>query len=444
MVQVLPVLAALLGGVGFLVVGNGLLTTLLSVRMGIEEIPSITIGLILSAYSIGFVVGTLTCHRLINQIGHIRAFAALAALASVTVLMHPLIISPLAWGGLRILTGFCLAGLFTISEAWLNARVTSEYRGRILSIYMVVNFSALTLGQLLLKLGDPSAFELFSIVAILYALSLVPVTLTRIGAPAIEASEKVGITRLFSISPLGVVVCFGAGLVNAAFFGMGPVFAQELGMEIDSVATFMAVAIFSGLLLQWPVGWLSDYFDRRHVMLWMCAGVSLSAIGVGFAHQYPNAVLLSLVAVYGGLAFTLYGQAVSHANDYADPSQLVSVSAGLLLAYGIGAILGPILASSTMLVMGPQGLFIFIGAAAAAQAAFIVYRMVRRDPLPIDEQSPFSPVLATTPVAAELDPRGEQEGADEITLDGDDDMNGGTTADDWGRARAAALPWPVR
>lgn len=450
MVQALPSLVALFAGVGLLVIGNGLLMTLLSVRMGIESVPETSIGLVLAAYSLGFIIATLTCHRLINNFGHIRAFAALAALASASVLLHAIFVSPLVWGLLRVVTGFCMAGLFTVSEAWLNARASNANRGQILSFYMVINFSALSLGQLLLGLGDPGTFVLFSVAAMLFSLALVPVTLTRVGAPVIEASERLGLLRLFAVSPTSVVVCFGAGVVNAAFFGMGPIFAGKLGMGTDAIASFMAIAIFAGLLLQWPVGFLSDHVDRRHVILWICAGVTLAAVGVAFAHQFSTLMVFVAVAVYGGLVFTLYGQAVSYANDYAEPSQLVSVSAGLLLSYGIGAVFGPVFASAAMTVVGPQGLFLFNSAAIAAVAVFIVYRMLQREPLPLEEQTSFTPVLATTPVVAELDPRSEHVELEMEVLDGNG-MPGDELVPDDGEPwegkpgeQPEVLRWPIR
>jgi MFS family permease len=446
MAHVIPVLTALLLGVGILVVGNGLLTTLLSVRMGIESIPPVAIGMVLACYSAGLIAGTVLTRTLIERAGHIRTFAALAAMAATTALLHPLIVSPFACGVLRGLTGFCLAGLFVIAESWLNARAPNDIRGRVLSVYMIVNFMALSLGQLLLQAADPASFELFSIVAMLYALSLVPVALTRTEAPSIGEGRKMGLLRLIELSPLGAALCFGSGIINSAFYGLGPVFAKDHGLDVDSIATFMAVAIFAGLIGQWPVGWLSDRFDRRRIVLFVCVGIAASATGIVLARGLPFGFIIALVGVYGGLALTLYGQGVTHANDYADPSELVSVSGGLLIVYSVGAIVGPILASSAMTLVGPEGLFMFNGTMAVALAGFVVYRMTQREPLPVDEQTPFVPMPTTSPVIAELDPRGgEDDGPTDMDDHGDGPAGPGEPPpEDWGRRQAASLPWPVR
>ncbi len=414
MVRLLPILGALFLGVGLLIAGNGLFTTLLAVRMGIEDMPALSIGVVLSCFSAGFILGARTCHRFVDRVGHIRSFAALAALAACSALLHPIFVSEIAWGVLRVLTGYCTAALYTIAESWINAKVPNEVRGRILSLYMAVSFLALSAGQLMLNLGAPETYLLFSVVAMLFAVGLVPVALTRMEAPVPDPGGRLGILALARISPLGVALCFSAGAINAAFFNMGPVFAQRSGFDTGQVSTFMATAIFAGLLLQWPVGWLSDRFDRRRVVMWVLAGAALAsaaiaAAAVSNAGGLPFPVLLSLVALYGGLAFTLYGQGLTHANDFADTSQLVSVSAGLLFAYGVGAVIGPVAASAIMGPAGPFGLFVFTGAVTAVLASFVVYRMARREPLPAEDQTPFSPMPATTAVIAGLDPRSDPE-----------------------------------
>ena len=437
MVQLLPILGALFLGAGLLIAGNGLFTTLLAVRMGIEDMPALSVGIVLSCFSVGFILGAQTCRWFVDRVGHIRSFAALAALAACSALLHPVFISEITWGTLRVLTGYCTAGLYTIAESWINAKVPNEVRGRILSLYMVTSFLALSAGQLMLNLGGPETFVLFSVVAMLFAVCLVPVALTRMEAPVPDPSGRLGILELARISPLGVALCFSAGAVNAAFFNMGPLFAQQSGFDTGQVSTFMATAIFAGLVLQWPVGWFSDRFDRRRVVMWVLAGAAAASVAIVVVGDLPFLMLLSLVAVYGGLAFTLYGQGVTHANDFADTSQLVSVSAGLLFAYGVGAVIGPIAASAIMGLAGPFGLFVFTGAATAILASFVMYRMTRREPLPVEDQTPFSPMPATTPVIAELDPRSEpEEGEPEPEIMEPEVL-------DWGRVQASRPSGPV-
>ena len=407
MVQLMPILGALFLGVGLLIAGNSLLTTLLAVRMGIEGMPTLSIGIVLACNSVGFILGARTSHWFVDRVGHIRSFAALAALAACLALLHPIFVSQIVWGVLRVLTGYCTAGLYTIAESWINAKVPNYIRGRVLSFYMVISFLALGSGQLLLNLGSPETFVPFSVVAMLFAGGLVPVALTRMEAPVPEPGGRLGIFALARISPLGVALCFSAGAINGAFFNMGPLFAQRSGFDTGQVSTFMATAIFAGLVLQWPVGWLSDRFDRRKVVMWVLAGVAAASVAIVAAGDLAFLALLSLVSLFGGLAFTLYGQGLTHANDFADASELLSISAGLLFAFGVGAVAGPVAASAIMSLTGPFGLFVFTGVLTAVLASFVVYRMTRREPLPAEDQTPFSPMPATTPVIAELDPRSE-------------------------------------
>jgi MFS family permease len=438
MFQVLLVLVALFAGTGLLITGNGLFTTLLAVRMGIADIPELYVGLVLACYAVGFILGTRFCYWFVGRVGHIRSFAALAALASCTALLHPVFESPIAWGFLRVVTGFCAAALYTIAESWINAKVPNEVRGRVLSLYMVTSFVALSSGQLLLNLSEPTTFVLFSVVAMLFSVSLVPIALTRMEAPIPDPGERLGIFALMRISPLGVALCFSSGAINASFFNLGPLFAQKSGFDTGQVSIFMAVAIFAGLVVQWPIGWLSDRLDRRKVVLWVLAGAAMASLTVAIVGNLSFAMLLSLVAIYEGMAFTLYGQGLTHANDYAESTQLVSVSAGLLFAYGVGAVVGPVTASAMMAAIGPFGLFVFTGGVTAGLAVFLVFRMTRREPLPAEDQTPFSAMPTTTPAIAELDPRAEpEEEPSEVLVEEPEVL-------DWGRAQASRLPWSVR
>ena len=412
MVQLLPILGALFLGVGLLIAGNSLFTTLLAVRMGIEGAPTLSIGIVLACNSVGFILGARTSHWFVDRVGHIRSFAALAALAACSALLHPIFVSQIVWGVLRIVTGYCTASLYTIAESWINAKVPNYIRGRVLSLYMVIAFLALGSGQLMLNLGSPETFVPFSVVAMLFAGGLVPVALTRMEAPVPEPGRRLGILALARISPLGVALCFSAGAINGAFFNMGPLFAQRSGFDTGQVSTFMATAIFAGLVLQWPIGWLSDRLDRRKVVMWVLLGVAAASVAIVAVGDPAFLALLSLVSLFGGLAFTLYGQGLTHANDFADASELLSISAGLLFAFGVGAVVGPVAASAIMSLTGPFGLFVFTGALTAVLASFVVYRMTRREPLPAEDQTPFSPMPATTPVIAELDPRSEPEEGD--------------------------------
>jgi len=399
--------APLLFAAAIFILGNGLFGTLLAVRMDLEGYAVDRIGLILACYSVSFVVGTRAVPPLVERVGHIRTFAALAAVAATTALLHALVPGEIAWAALRAVTGICMAGLYTIVESWLNARATNAVRGTVTSAYMAVNFLAYGGAQLLLPLMDPTGFQLFSLVAILVAISLVPLALARVETPPQIVAERLGLRRLIAISPLGVAGCFAAGLINGAFTALGPFYARTVEDSVDWIASFMALAVISGFVLQYPLGRLSDRFDRRTVLLCLTAALGVAALAAWAVADVSRQGLVVLICLYGGLSYTIYPISLTHANDYIPEGGLVGAAAGLLMVFGIGSVLGPILASQAMTPLGAGGLFVHIAVVSAALAVFTVVRMRRREALPPAEQSPFVAVPLTTAEAVTLDPRSE-------------------------------------
>jgi len=261
-------LLALLLGFGLMQMGNTLQATLLSVRGGSEGFSPAQIGAVGSGFWVGVVIGSLRCGKVIQIVGHIRAFVALGAIASTAPLLHLLLIDPLAWVLTRALTGFCFAGLFIVVESWLNSAATEETRGQILSIYAMTGLLAGIVGQLLLPATDPAGFRAFCIVAIIIAFALVPIALTRASAPAYEGGgARISIRGLYRQSPFGIVAAFLCGVATSAFFTLGPVFAQRRDLDTGGVAVFMASGTLGGFLMAWPLGWLSDRLDRRLVII---------------------------------------------------------------------------------------------------------------------------------------------------------------------------------
>lgn len=398
--------SALVLGATVLQIGTGLFGTFLAVRMDFEGFADITIGAVSSAYFAGFILGAALAHVPVARVGHIRSFAALAAVMCVTTLVYALLLHPLAWAAFRFMNGLALSGLFVITESWLNERADNASRGRIFSLYMIANYAALGGSQFLLPLYPVAAAEIFILVAIFYAASLLPVALSRTAAPAPYAGIHLSLRQLYRISPLGVVGCIVCGLVNSAFYALAPVFVLGVGLDATAVAQFMGVAILAGLVLQWPLGKLSDVFDRRTILVCIAGASMLLAVGIALFGDRQFWLLL-LALGYGGTAFTIYGIAVAHANDYLDPGQMVPASAGLLIAYGIGAVAGPTVAAAAMEAAGAAGLFGFIAASFAALAVFAVVRMRLRAPVPKAERVPYLSVPRTSPVVGELDPRAE-------------------------------------
>lgn len=369
---------SLLLSYGLLLLGNGLFATLLGVRTQIEGFTPASVGFIVAAYFTGLLLGAFLAPRVVARVGHIRAFAAFASVMSITALLPALVVHPLVWSVTRAASGFCMAGMILVTESWLNERATNENRGQVMSLYMISNYFAAGFGQLLLPLADPSRFHLFSLASIIFSLALVPVLLTRATAPLPRPPERIRFGELWRTSPLGFLGALSSGLVNSVFHGLGAVFAHGIGLSIAQTSTFMASAIFGGLVLQWPVGRLSDRVDRRWILVAVSGLTALASIGVVMVSGIGGTALYALAAIYGGLSFTIYSISAAHTNDFSDPERRVQTASALLVAYGIGAVVGPLVASVVMGGIGPSGLFLYAAVVNAVLALFAIYRMCRR------------------------------------------------------------------
>ncbi|MDX1604889.1 MAG: MFS transporter [Candidatus Competibacterales bacterium] len=407
-------ISALLLGASILLLGNGLLGVLIPVRAGLEGFPTSAIGLIASAYSLGYLASCYVTPHIVRRVGHIRTFAVLAACASSLVLGMVLLVNPWSWFLLRILTGFCLAGLFMVIESWLNEQSSNTNRGQIFSTYMMINLGSITLGQMLLPTGDPAGFTLFAIACIAITVALVPLGLTTSAAPAPLGHVRLRLGRLYRMSPVGVIGCLVIGLANGAYGGMGAVFAQQVGLNLSQVALFMSVSLLGGVLAQYPVGHLSDRMDRRLVIIGMClgalgSGVLLALLGglFDFSGTLGRGVLIALSALFGAFVYTQYSLCVAHTNDFIDAADFVEASSGLLLAYGVGASIGPFVAALVMEWTYPGALFIYTALIHGLFVLFTLYRMTRRAALPPEQREEFIPAggARTTPAAIEFDPR---------------------------------------
>ncbi|WP_409432986.1 MFS transporter [Litorimonas sp. RW-G-Af-16] len=376
---VLGSVGTLLLSAAILLAGGGLLATLVAVRADGEGFPLEAIGLLTSGYYAGFMAGCLATPFLVKRVGHVRVFAALSALTAAAVLFHVIAINVPVWFVLRILTGFAFAGLYMLIESWINEQTPNEQRGQVLSIYRMVDLGAVTAGQFMLTLADPQGFVLFSVVAICVCLAIFPISLSTSKAPMAVTTTSLNIKKLLKTVPLAGVGCFAVGLANGSFWALAPVFVRQLGHPVVVISLFMSIAIATGALLQWPVGFLSDKFGRRKLIIAMSA----LAAGAGYFlwHYSPQSVMLMLVggALYGGFGMQLYGLSAAHANDHAEPHEFVSISGGLLLIYGIGSIIGPSLAPFVMSAFEPSAMFAFTGVVHAMLMLYALYRRVQHD-----------------------------------------------------------------
>jgi MFS family permease len=407
--QTILSLTALLTGIGILVMGSGLLGTVLAVRAEIEGFPVEVTGAVMAAYFVGLVLGSIYAVRLIERVGHIRTFAGLAAVVSAAALGFALVVSPISWAILRGLCGFCLAGLYMVTESWLNQEAPRDSRGRLLSLYMMVNLGALGGGQLLLPLSDPATFYPFCIASMLLSLGLVPVTMSRTVAPTPARIRPVSLAALYRLSPLGFASCAASGLIMGAIWAMGPVYAQMSGFDTAGVAAFMAAMVVGGIVVQWPVGALSDRFDRRRVIVLTMFAAGLACVGAIAGHGSASAAMLVLACLFGGFVFPLYSLGVANVNDFDRDENFVAISSGLLLIYGCSAAIGPMAASVVMGQIGAVGFFFYQAVVCAAFVVFGIYRLRARSSIPAEDQTSTVLVPRTSPILAGLDPRADPE-----------------------------------
>ncbi|WP_274629347.1 MFS transporter [Arvimicrobium flavum] len=401
MSSIRPLLPLLIAA-GTLLGGNGLQGTLIALRGALEGFEPSTIGFMGTAYFAGFLIGCLFITRIMKAVGHIRAFSALAAIASAGTLLLVLMIDPYVWSAIRFVSGFCFAGLFTIIEAWLNSGVRNEDRARVLAIYRIVDITAVTGGQFFIPVFGAEGFAIFAIMSILTTLSLVPVSLGDRSNPVPPHEVKLDLRRVWQISPLGCISCIAVGLSNSSFRTLSPVYAEEIGMSVTDVVTFVSVGIIGGALVQYPLGYLSDRWDRRKVLLITTTGAMIAALVLTFFAGTSTLFTFAMVFVFGSFAMPLFSLSAAHANDRAGKGEFVLVNAALMLFYSFGAVGGPFIASTFMQRFGPQMLFAFSAAIYIGLIGIILYRMRTRASVPAGARGKFIALLRTSTVFARL------------------------------------------
>lgn len=431
MLRTLSSISALLAAVAIMTLGYGLLGTLLSVRMSVEGFSAVSTGIVMSGYFVGLMVGSLTVARLVEMFGHIRTFAAAASVFSAATLIHALAVESVTWWILRFFEGYCMAALFMCIESWLNDRATNETRGMMLSFYMITTYMFGGLAQFLLTAAAVDGFVLFAITSALMSLCLVPVALTRTQAPVPPPRSLFSLKKLLAISPLGVAGAATAGMAMGAFYGLAPRFGIIVGLDTLGVAVLVGFGIFGGLVLQWPLGRMSDRLDRRKMIaavsiLMAVSGIgvalltlggetapvaaSVTAAGANIVVALPvNGWFLLAVVAFGGMMFSIYPLSVSHANDMIDPGDFVAASGGLILFYSLGAVIGPIAAALLMEWVGAHGLFLFMALAGVLLAMFSLYRLRVGQQVPDDQKTPFQAMPRTAYAISDIDPRAEED-----------------------------------
>ena len=390
-------LSALLISEVLFVTGYGLQLMLLPIRGGMEGFSAIDLGLMGSSYYLGFVAGCLLTPLLLSRVGHTRTFAALVSITAAVSLCYPMLAQPQFWALLRFITGMCLAGLYLIIESWINDRATSSTRGTMISIYVALNYIATAVGQMMVTLYDAASFMLFSVASIVISSAVVPLALSRSPAPQPPTLVRLRPLRLFTLSPAGTTAIFLLGVAIGALWALGPVFALAKTGDLASAAQFMSAVVLGGAVAQWPIGKLSDRFDRRHVLIGITLAASIACLAVAILPNLSGGWLL-FAALFGATVLPSYAVASAHVFDVADRSEYVQVSAGLLLLYGVGSTLGPFLAALAVEWFGPAALAVFVALAQLAIFSFIVIRM-RLNKLQVVAEKQAFDMTTAAPVA---------------------------------------------
>lgn len=400
MLTVLRTTWPLLLGILLLMVGNGMQGTLLGIRGAIEGISPAMMSFVMSAYFGGFLLGSRLVPGMIQKVGHVRVFAALASMISSVLILYAVAPNWIAWALMRLAIGFCFSGVYITAESWLNASATNETRGQTLSAYMIVQMLGIIGAQLLINTADPAGYLLFVIPSVLVSFSFLPILLSSRPAPTFSTIQRMSFSKLLKVSPLGCVGIFLMGGVFSAIFGMASVWGSSKGLNVSEISAFVAAIYIGGLLIQYPVGWLSDHSDRRVIVLGLSVLGFLAAFAT-IAIQPGIWGLLLTAAIVGGVANPIYSLLLAYTNDYLSQSDMAAASAGLLFINGVGAMGGPLITGWLMSLMGPDGFWVYIGTLLALLAAYAGWRRTRRA-APAHDQSFAVIAPSATPLAVEV------------------------------------------
>ncbi len=404
MIQVLGSSWALLLGMFMLMIGNGLQGTLLGLRGEVEGFSTLEMSIIMSAYFAGFLFASRYAPKMIRRVGHVRVFAALGSTISAVLILYPALAEPWAWTLGRVVIGFCFCGVYITAESWLNDAASNENRGKALSLYMIVQMAGIVFAQYLLTLGDVSGFILFIIPSVLVSMAFAPILLSVSPAPVFTTTKPLPIRQLIDASPLACMGMFLLGGVFAAQFGMSAVYGARAGLSVPQISLLVSITYVAALVLQFPIGWLSDRIDRRWLILGLAAAGGTAALA-SFILPGHIWLIMASAALVGGTSNPLYALLIAYANDYLAREDMAAASGGLLFINGVGAIAGPIVVGWMLDNVGPQGFWAFIAVLMLGLATYAAWRMLRRPDrgVEISESVPYAPVgPSATAVAAEV------------------------------------------
>ena len=390
-------ISALLLGSALLLFAGGMHSLILPVRGSAEGFTAVSLGLLGTGYAVGYVSGCLLAPRMVGAVGHIRTFGVVCAFAAIAILIQSLIVTPWSWIPVRAVSGFCFAGAAMIVESWLNDLAQPTTRGRIFGLYTMVNLAAVTAGQMSVSLGDAAGFGLFAICAIFYCLALVPTALSTQATPHPLTSVRLNLGMLWRNSPVAVAAVFLVGISNASFGTLAAVYGDRIGLELTSIALFASIPVLAGAVAQLPIGYASDRMDRRFVLVGTAVAALTADILFILIAPESRVMNLAFVSLFGAAIFAMYPIIVAHANDHAPPGSSIQVSGGLLMVFGLGSIIGPLIAGVAMAEVGPRGLFVTTVVAHVIMIAFTLWRISRRAAMAEGDKTPFKVAMPARP-----------------------------------------------
>ena len=408
--SVIPPLISLV----IVMLGNGFFNTFASLRISIDGYASWVIGILNASYYAGVMLGSIYVERLLDRIGHIRTFAIFASINSLVIVVQSMLIGPVSWTFFRFLTGLCASGFFIVIESWLLLSTGVKNRGRLLSLYMLTLYLAQGFGQFMLNLSPLTSLLPFAITIALSSLSVIPVCMMKSSGPLMLESSITNIFQIVRKAPLGPIGCFVSGMIMSSFYGLVPIFAKEIGLTVLQISQVMGFTILGGLVLQWPIGHLSDIFNRRKVLIGVCLALMILTFVLFHCHYFPYYMLLALMILFGGISFTLYPLSITYTCDYFSDKNIISITCSLLIIFGVGCIIGPLVSPIFMYLLGASGLFLYMSLLCGAYILVAMWRVVHAKPMREDEQSDYLPLPRATSLAFYLDPRSEQGDDDEL------------------------------
>lgn len=394
------------------VAGSMMLTTTVGLRLNLEHFGASATGLILTCQAVGFVVGTQVGPPLIRRVGHIRVFSAFAALVCTAAMLHGAVVDGLLWGVLRFVAGMCGSVMLVVIESWISAHATPNARGRVMGIYMIIYYASGAAGQFLVGVAPPEDYRSFSLAAGLLVLSLVPLAMTSLAAPAVANTRRMGLAALYRVSPIATVGAFSAGFCLSSFYQLAPLSMARLGVETPTVARYMAAAVFASMLLQFPLGRLADRWDRRKLIACIAIAASLSASIVATVGRSSLTALFAATILFMALMASLYPTCLGQMHNRLQSENPVAANAGQLLCYGLGTCIGPLICALVIGSIGPSGLFFTVAMVLLGFAVFVAWRLrviAETRQLATGTQPSVVVMGESTPVMAQMDPRVKSE-----------------------------------